>query len=50
MLVQHGHMALDWTSGAPAEAKDLLVDFMRMENVLQQGKWVSFLKMREEFG
>jgi len=50
MLVQHGHMALDWTSGAPAEAKDLLVDFMPMENVLQQGKWVSFLKMREEFG
>ena len=44
------NMALDWTSGSPAEAKGLLVDFVPMENVIQQGKWVGFLKMREEFG
>lgn len=42
-------LALDWASGVPAEAKDLLVDFLPMENIFQQGKWVSFLKMREEW-
>ena len=44
------NMALDWTSSSPAEAKGLLMDFVPMENVFQQGKWVGFLKMREEFG
>jgi hypothetical protein len=42
-------MALDWSSVVTVEAHDLLGEFKPMEDDLLQGKWLSFLKMKDEW-
>jgi hypothetical protein len=42
-------MALDWITYIVAGAKDLIVHFWPMEMCVLQGKWVSFLKLGEEW-
>jgi hypothetical protein len=42
-------MALDWITYIVAGAKDLIVHFLPMGMCVLQGKWVSFLKLGEEW-